>query len=216
MWLVRRRVDRRIIGEIDHVLADGDQIAADREIVDGAAVIFGIDDCRRFGGKPRQILVDREAGDIEISRQERLQRHRRRQLVGAHQSAGQVVDALMDRLEEVLRLEKIGDAVERLVIDEDRAEQRLLGLDIMRRGAERRFRRDRDLLACCRIECCAMIPIKRFACGRFAVGRIGSAILRALNIADHSTMRSSPACSLRHVTRNRREGRGAQLRTRFR
>ena len=42
----------------------------------------------------------------------------------------------MDRLEEMLRLEEVGDPVERLVVDEDRAEQRLLGLDVVRRGAE--------------------------------------------------------------------------------
>ncbi len=39
----------------------------------------------------------------------------------------------------MLRLEKIGDAIERLVIDQDRAQKRLLGLDIVRRNAiERR------------------------------------------------------------------------------
>ncbi|MBZ5602644.1 MAG: hypothetical protein LAO79_10095 [Acidobacteriia bacterium] len=49
----------------------------------------------------------------------------------------------MERLEEVLGLEEIGDAIERLVIDEDRAEQGLLDLDIVRSGAEQRrvFRR---------------------------------------------------------------------------
>ena len=55
---LRRRVDRRVVGEVDHVLADADQVAADREIVDGAPVILGIDDGRRLGGKPRQILID--------------------------------------------------------------------------------------------------------------------------------------------------------------
>src|SRR5271167_2336109 len=57
----------------------------------------------------------------------------------------------MDRLEEMIGLEEVGDAVERLVIDQDSPKQRLLGLDIVRRGTERRFRR--RLFACCRIEC---------------------------------------------------------------
>ena len=57
----RRGVDRRVVGEVDHVLADRDQIAADREVVDGAAVILGVDDGRRLGGEPRQILIDRQA-----------------------------------------------------------------------------------------------------------------------------------------------------------
>ena len=44
----------------------------------------------------------------------------------------------MDRLEEVLRLEEIGDAVERFVVDEDSAQQRLLRLDVVRSSAEDR------------------------------------------------------------------------------
>ncbi len=44
-----------------------------------------------------------------------------------------LVDDAMHRLEEMLRLEEIRDPVEGLVVDEDRAEQRLLGLDVLRR-----------------------------------------------------------------------------------
>ena len=49
----------------------------------------------------------------------------------------------MDRLEEMPRLQKIGDAIEGLVVDEDRAQKRLLGLEVVWRGTiERRvFRR---------------------------------------------------------------------------
>ena len=165
-----------------------DQIAADREVVDGAAIIFGIDDRCRLGGKTRQILIDRQSADVDVARQKGLQRHRRRELVGTDRSAGQLENALMDRLEEMLRLEEIGDAVKRLVIDEDRPEQCLLGLDIVRRGTERRFRR--RLLACGRIEY-RHGPIKRIvSCGRFAAyGRntAGEKFGLLLNIVDHST-----------------------------
>ena len=44
----------------------GDQVAADRQIVDGAAVVLGVDDGRRFGGEPRQILIDGQPGNIEV------------------------------------------------------------------------------------------------------------------------------------------------------
>ena len=37
----------------------------------------------------------------------------------------------------VLRFKEIGDAVECLVVDEDRAEERLFGLDVVRRHTER-------------------------------------------------------------------------------
>ena len=40
----RGRVDGRIEGGVDHLLADPDELAADGEVVDGAAVILGIDD----------------------------------------------------------------------------------------------------------------------------------------------------------------------------
>ena len=43
-----RMVDRRVIGDVDHLLADRDEAAPDREIVDHAAVIGGVDDRRRF------------------------------------------------------------------------------------------------------------------------------------------------------------------------
>jgi hypothetical protein len=43
------------------------------------------------------------------------------------------------RLIEVLGQQEIGDAVEGLVVDEDGAEQRLLGLDIVRGEAEGLF-----------------------------------------------------------------------------
>ena len=41
----------------------------------------------------------------------------------------------MDRLEEMLRLEEVADAVKRLVVDQNGAEQGLLRFDIVRRGA---------------------------------------------------------------------------------
>ena len=102
--------------------------------------------------KSRQILIDGQTGDVEVARQKGFQRHRGRDFSSPDQAAGKLENALMDGLEEMLRLEKVGDAIESLVIDEDRAQQCLLGLDIVRRHAERGFRR--RLLACSRIECC--------------------------------------------------------------
>src|SRR5262249_11828680 len=49
--------------------------------------------------------------------------------------ARDVVDLLMDRLEEMLRLEEIADAIKRLVVYPDRAQEGLLRLDIVRGGA---------------------------------------------------------------------------------
>ncbi len=52
----------------------------------------------------------------------------------------------MQLLEEVPRVEEIGDPIERLVIDQDRAEQGLLHLDVVRCGAKPGG--FRQLLAC--------------------------------------------------------------------
>lgn len=48
--LTRRGVDRRVIGDVDDILADIDQVPAQRQIVDRAAIVFRIDDGRGFGG----------------------------------------------------------------------------------------------------------------------------------------------------------------------
>ena len=48
-----RHVDRRVIGDVDDILADADQRAAQRQVVDGAAIILRIDDRRRLGGEAR-------------------------------------------------------------------------------------------------------------------------------------------------------------------
>src|SRR6185295_12331005 len=99
--LTRCEVDRRVEGDVDHVLADLDQIAPDREIIDRAAVVRRVDDRGRLGGEAGEILRQGEAGDVDISRQERLQRNRRGELAGADEAARDVEDLLMDRLEEM-------------------------------------------------------------------------------------------------------------------
>ena len=128
----RRKIHRRVEGDIDHVLADPDQIAAQRQFVDRAPIILGIDDGGRFGGEAGEVLADRHAADVGFGRDEGLQRDRGRDLAHPDQAAGGLVDGLMDRLEEVLRLQKIRDPVERVVVDQNRAQQALFRLDIVR------------------------------------------------------------------------------------
>ena len=74
-----------------------------------------------------------QSGDVDLGGQERLQRHRGRELTGADQATSNVVGLLVDRLEEMLGFEEIADPIERLVVDEDRAQEGLLRLDIVRR-----------------------------------------------------------------------------------
>ena len=128
----RRKIHRRVEGDIDHVLADPDQVATQRQFVDGAAVILGIDDGGGFRGEAGEVLADRHAADVGFGRHEGLQRDRGCDLAHPDQAAGGLEDGLMDRLEEVLRLQKVRHPIERVVVDQDRAQQALLRLDIVR------------------------------------------------------------------------------------
>ena len=126
-----------IVRAVDRVLADGDQRATRGEVMDGAAVILGVDDGCRLRGERAEILPH-------------LQRRRDRGVlveVGAQRDwceafcrlsevPHQLVDLLMQRIVEVMRIEERGHAVHRLVVDEDRAKQRLFGLQIVRGLAE--------------------------------------------------------------------------------
>ena len=125
--LARTDIDRRVVGAVDDVLADQDQVAPRREVVDRATVILGVDDGRGLRRQAREILRHGDAAEVAVP-QEGLQRDRRRHLAGADQLRGDVVDALVDLFGEMIRPEEIGDAIEGVVVDEDGAEQRLLRL----------------------------------------------------------------------------------------
>ena len=118
--LLRRHVDRRVIGDVDHVLADGDQRAAGRQVVDGAAVVGGVDDGDGLRRQPGEIVRDRHVADLLVGRQEGLDRHRIGDLAHADQFAGDLEDLAVQRLVEMRRLQEIRDAVEGVVVDEDR------------------------------------------------------------------------------------------------
>ena len=86
--------------------------------------------------RPRYCGTVRRGVDRLGVLEERLERDRRRLLARGDQLGGRLVDLLVQRIVEVVRLEEARDAVVRLVVDEDGAEQRLLGLEVVGRGAE--------------------------------------------------------------------------------
>ena len=136
--VARRGGDRRIIGAVDDVFADGDQIAPNGKVMNHPAVIGGIDDRRRLRREAGEILRDGDAAEIVFA-EKGLERDRRGELAGADQLRRDIVDAAVQFIGKMLRLEKIRYAVEGVVVDENRAEKRLFGLDIMRRHAEARI-----------------------------------------------------------------------------
>ena len=133
-----RGFDGSVEGDVHHVLADIDQVPAHGEIVDRAAVILGVDDGRRLGRQAGEILRDRDAAEVLIA-QEGLHGDRGRDLAGLDQARRDLVDPPVQILDEVAGLEEVGDAVIGIVIDQDRAQQGLFGLDIAGRRPKLRL-----------------------------------------------------------------------------
>ena len=86
-----------------------------------------------LAGERAEVLRHGERRRDRLGRlEERAQRDRRRLLADVDQLGRRLVDLLVQRIVEVLRIEERRDAVHRLVVDEDGAEQRLLGLEVVR------------------------------------------------------------------------------------
>ena len=132
-----RQVEVVGMGGIDHLLADIDQLAAQMEIVDRAPVVLGIDDGDDGAGKPRQILRAAMLDQGRILVEQALQRQSIGDLAALDQLAGGLVDAAVQRVGEMIGPQELVDLVEDQVVGEDRAEQRHLGLVVVRRDARR-------------------------------------------------------------------------------
>ena len=139
--LARRGVDRRIKSRVDDFLADADQIAAHREIV-----ILCVDDRRGLGGETRQIALNCHAFGQFHTAQEGLERNDGGELSRADQLSANLVDAPVQLLGKMLRAQEVRHAVERVVVEQQRAKQRLLRFDIMRRDARHGLSRLGDLI----------------------------------------------------------------------
>ncbi len=85
----RAHTDRRVIGRVDDILADEDQIAPQGEIMNGAAIILGVDDSRCFRREPGEILRHGDTAKIMLA-QKSLQGDGRGELAGTNQLRGDV------------------------------------------------------------------------------------------------------------------------------
>ncbi|MCY1519416.1 hypothetical protein D9M68_541660 [compost metagenome] len=132
---LRRHVERRVIGDIDHVLADRDQRAAKSEVVDRPAVVFRVDDRHGFGSETRKVLRDGQVADLFVGLEEGLDGDGVRGLAHADDVTGNLEDLAVQRLVQMHGLQEVRDAIEGVVVDEDRAEQSLFGFKVVRRLA---------------------------------------------------------------------------------
>jgi|GEM_PF-6641329 len=134
---LRGEIDRAVVGRVDHVLADSDQRPACREVIDRPTVFRGVDDRRRVGSQPAEVLRHRQ---VFVDRlrvlEERAQGDRCRLLARLDELGGDLVNLLMQRVVKVVRLKEASDPVQGLVVDENGSEQGLLGFDVVRRLPE--------------------------------------------------------------------------------
>ena len=143
--LARIEVDILLERLVDDVAADFDQLAAEMQIVDLPAIIGGIDDGDDRGGELRQIARPADVGQRAVLLEERLQRDGTRDLAALDQLFRRLVDALMDWFEEIIRAQEFRDPVISRVIDQQRAQKRLFGFEVLgRRAVGGRVRRSRD------------------------------------------------------------------------
>ncbi len=132
--LGRRGVDAVVVGGVDDVLAEADELAPQVEVVDRPAVVLGVDDGHRRAGEPREVLGAADVGERLVVLEVVLERDRRGDLAALDEREHRLVDAPVHRLEEVSGLQERRDAVGHLVVDEHGPEQRLLGLEVVRQG----------------------------------------------------------------------------------
>ncbi len=100
-------IDRGVEGDIDHVLADADQIATDRQVVDGPAIIFGVDDRGGITGQAQKKLGRGQIRNLRVGGIEGLQRDWRRGFAGADQMADLLVDILVSGHEKMMWFQKV-------------------------------------------------------------------------------------------------------------
>ena len=124
------------VGVVDHVLPHPDQLAAQEQVVDGAAVIGGADHRHDAGREFGEIRGAAQVAEILVALEESLEGDGVGGLPALDQAGGGVEDPAMDGIEEMLGAEELGDALQRAVADQQRAQKRLLGLLVAGRLAE--------------------------------------------------------------------------------
>ena len=131
-----RKIDGRFIGGVDDVLADADQLAPHRKIGQDARIILDVGNGGRGTRETDEIGLAADFGEPGVLLHQRLQGERRDGVALRPHAFDRVVQTLMQRIVEMVGLEHRRDALKRIIVDEDRAEKRLLDVDIIRKLAD--------------------------------------------------------------------------------
>lgn len=125
------------IGAVDHLLAQADQLAAQKEVVDQPAVLGRVDDGDCRAGKLGEVLDAADLGQGRILLEIVFQRGGAGQLASADQLAAGFEDAGVTVVGKMLGPQEVDDPVEGAVVRQDGAEELDLRLEIVRRAAQR-------------------------------------------------------------------------------
>ena len=136
--LVGGLVDFGTEGVIDDVLAKGDELALEIEIMEEAAIFAGVYDGGRRGGKVGEISRTADVEQAFVLFEQNFQGHRVGDLATLNEACASLEDAPVLGHEKVLRLQEIGNLLIRPVVDEDGAQQGFFGLDVVGLRAENR------------------------------------------------------------------------------
>ena len=128
----RRHIHHVLERGVDHFFADADQHALEREVVDGFAVIGDVDNGDRCRGELGQIRAAANVGERCVLVKKVFKRNRVCYQPLVVEIADGLKNTLMQRFIKMLGLEAIADVLQRLIVDQKRAKQRLLRLDIAR------------------------------------------------------------------------------------
>ena len=112
----------------------GDQIAAHGQIIDHLCIVTHGKSRDRSTGETCQIGGAAKLLQALVILHERLERHGAREVVLGDAGGGDLEDARVHGIIEMLRADDGGDAVVDVVIGEDRAQQLLFGLDRVGHG----------------------------------------------------------------------------------
>ena len=133
--LARRGVHLVVVGLVDDVLAEGDELAPEVEVVDRAGVILGVDDGHRRADKAREILGAADVAERLVVLEIVLESDRVGELAALDELEDGLVDAAVDGLEEMFGPQEPRDDMGLLVVDQQGAQERLLGLVVVGKSA---------------------------------------------------------------------------------
>ena len=124
-----------VIGHVDDLAADGDERAAQMQVVDGLSEGDRVDDADGARGEFGQVTRPADIGQPVLLLEMVPEGGGARLAAAFGHALDGLVDAPVARVEEMVRLQEVADLLQEAIVHQDRAEQRHLDLQIGRKLA---------------------------------------------------------------------------------